>query len=78
MSDMTIGRCRRFGCFAEQLRLRREVDHPLRIGLGPRGIAHVPMYVQQRCKLLGVEMATPFHCLFCADKSWNDQALDPL
>jgi len=77
MSDMTIGRCCCFGCFAEQLRLRREVDHPLRIGLGPRGIADVPMDVQQRCKLLGAEMAAPYHRLFCADKSWNDQAFDP-
>jgi len=78
MSDMTIARCRRFGCLAEQLRLRREIDHALRIGLGSRGIAQVPMYVQQRCKLLGVEMTTPFHCLFCANKSWNEEPLDPL
>ena len=28
-------------------------------GLGPRGIVHAPLYVQQRCALLGVEIATP-------------------
>jgi hypothetical protein len=42
----TIGRCC-FGCFAHQLRPRREIDHALRIGLGPRGIAEAPLYVQQ-------------------------------
>src|SRR5439155_10994553 len=67
-----------FGCFAHHLRLRREVDHALRIGLGTRGIVHAPLYVQQRCALLGVEMATPYHCFFRADKSWNDQVSDPL
>src|SRR5947207_15790057 len=72
-----IGRCC-FGCFAHQLRLRREVDHALRIGLGTRGIVHAPLYVQQRCALLGAAMATPYHCFLRADKSWNDQVSDPI
>src|SRR5205814_6994958 len=76
-SDMAIGR-RCFGCLAQQLRLRPEIDHALRIDLGPRGIVHAPLYVQQRCALLGVEIATPYHCFFRADKSWNDQVSDPL
>jgi len=67
-----------FGCFAQQLRLRREVNLALRMGLGTGGVAHVPMYFQQRCALLGVKIATPYHRLFCTDKGWDNQTLDSL
>jgi hypothetical protein len=67
MSDMTIGRCR-FGYVAEQLRLRREVDHVLGIGFGPRCITHPPLYIQQRCIFASKDWSNHMSLSVCAEE----------
>ena len=65
-----------FGCFAQELGPRGEVEHALQVELAKRSVARGPLHIDKGRMLLGIQPRTPINGVLRTQKGRDAKLLD--